>query len=203
MLVNIIAALGMIVGTGVLIMALALIFNTGSNSPSRTAGGSLPIRGIRRGQGSGYGPKDGNAPSEKADPLPEPGNQPPANRIMPVTLFAVLITGTYGKTPKLGQMIGERLEKDSVGAWEVAALKEKAAVIIPVFVQPFFGKDERIEFAYDGEVAGGEVFFRNTKSYKFALYPNEADIFVNAAKKIAEDILREHAIFAAKQTQSS
>jgi|GEM_PF-6584937 len=194
-------AAGMIIAGIVLMLVLA--DKVGGTAPPPASRPNRPSGGRQRRPGGEYAPRDDAKDTADAGKLADPGVQPPANRIIPVTLFAVLVTGTYGKTPKLGQMIGERIVKESAGAWEVAALKEKATIIIPVFVQPFFGKDERIEFAYDGEMVGGEVFFRNAKNYKFALYPNEADIFVSAAKKIAEDILREHAIFAAKQTQSS
>lgn len=169
---------------------------TGSLTPKSVRRASMAAGGNRSGEKAGEDPLD-------PTPLAEQEQQPPANRIAPVTLFAILVTGSYGQTPKLAQMIGEWLTKESSCQWQAAALKEKATVIIPVFVQPYFGKSERIEYTYCGEVAGGDVFFRNTKTYKFALYPNEADIFALAAKKIAEDIFREHTLYEAKRAQSS
>lgn len=159
-----------------------------------------PPRGSGRMSGGTAGPKQSTEEAEANAELEVPGIQPPANRIVPVTLFTVLVRGS---APTLKRMVKDRIVKKTDGLWQETSVKEEAAVIIAVYVESFFGKDERMEFTYHGEIAGDSVFVKNTKNYKRVAYPNEAEIFKLAGEQIAGDILREHARYIVKKEESS
>ncbi|MBI2484151.1 hypothetical protein HYV71_03135 [Candidatus Uhrbacteria bacterium] len=195
---------------GILIASIILMCVLAYNmEPSLSTSSVREPKRVRASELSFQGGKNPQ-PNDKSDsdetPPEMPAEQPPANRIIPITLFAVLASGSHTQTSTMRRRIRERLSSESTGGWQEAGHKEKAAIIIAVFVQMFLDRDrnkECIEFAYDGEIAGSDVFYRNTKRYKTVAHPDEAEIFKLASRHIADEILREYALYVAKQGESS